>query len=96
MTTAQLAPNTFTLRPANPNDPGPFLIFHGDINLDGMTAEDFAQARRMLILQPVEPGEITLTDEWAFHFTHDGPAVWVRRADCGSGCRCAGEYRVAA
>jgi hypothetical protein len=35
----------------------------------------------------------TLDDEWLTCATREGPIVQVRRADCGAGCRCAGEFR---
>jgi hypothetical protein len=35
-----------------------------------------------------------LGDEWVRDRLKDGRPVWVRRADCGAGCRCAGEFRL--
>lgn len=39
-------------------------------------------------------GEIPpLTEDWVIGVEEvTGRAVWVRRADCGAGCRCAGEF----
>lgn len=37
------------------------------------------------------PTDVVLQDDWQ-QTTVDGRAVWVRRADCGAGCRCAGEF----
>lgn len=35
-----------------------------------------------------------LTDEWQPVTLADGRKAEVRRADCGAGCRCAGEVRI--
>jgi hypothetical protein len=34
-----------------------------------------------------------LTDTWQIVGTEDGRTIAVRKADCGAGCKCAGEYR---
>lgn len=37
---------------------------------------------------------VTLTDEWQQVIDTDGRTLQVRRADCGAGCRCAGEVKL--
>ena len=43
--------------------------------------------------RPVKMGSIGLRNEWQkFSERFTGREVWIRRADCGLGCRCAAEY----
>jgi hypothetical protein len=38
-------------------------------------------------------GDVVLHDNWRTYGTVEGVAVELRRADCGAGCRCAGEFK---
>lgn len=48
---------------------------------------------RLISLRDV--GDVELRDRWETCGTAEGPVVDVRRAACGAGCRCAGEFRFA-
>lgn len=78
-TTDTFPPHSYTLTPADPARDGGLPPYDG--------------ARRLLTFtaSTIPP----LTDRWAPATLADGRTVEVRRADCGLGCRCAGEYRMA-
>jgi hypothetical protein len=52
---------------------------------------------RFVVLVTSPEGEVRtdveLDDHWRAYRTFEGLAVELRRADCGAGCRCAGEFR---
>jgi hypothetical protein len=49
---------------------------------------------RVLALYPEGVTAPELTDEWHAVTLATGQRAEIRRADCGAGCRCAGEIRV--
>ena len=62
------------------------LAYAGPGDPEGLTRWD---ASRWVVPFVHHP---TLDDEWEEYLITDGRTVIVRRADCGAGCRCAGEF----
>lgn len=76
-----IASNQRTLYPyADGDDDGTFPVAS---NHPEMRVVTFAEG---------EGPDHPLPDEWTTAILDDGRTVWVRRADCGAGCRCAGQY----
>mgnify|MGYP001607149745 CR=1 FL=1 len=68
------------------------------------TLDPVGREARRLPRFTADPGRVVVTyagqrpelgEDWARVTLADGRAAEVRRADCGAGCRCAGEVRLA-
>lgn len=61
---------------------------------DTSTLTQASNGAWILAFKPTEDdGHPVLTDEWEREQLEDGRWVQIRSADCGSGCRCAGEFQ---
>lgn len=89
MTYRTLPRNAYTLSPADRDTREAADLYFDQWDQDRFIIR-FVEVRGNTILEtrPV------LTDEWTYHATDNGVVVAVRRADCGGGCRCAGEFRI--
>ena len=73
--------NTFTLYPVNQRTHAAFPQHQG------------GTSGRAVVSLP--DSDTVLTEDWEPRRTTDGLDIEVRRVDCGGGCRCAGEIRLA-
>ena len=64
------------------------LDYVGDGEPEGLTRWDASRWVVPFVRRPA------LSEEWENYYIADGRMIAARRADCGAGCRCAGEFVV--
>lgn len=87
----ELPENAMTLRPATKVDRAMAMVAFP-------MWEDENDGRFVISPQEIIDGEavlvsVDLDEEWVRVRTYEGLSLELRRADCGAGCRCAGEFR---